>query len=293
MNLTSDRSLGQLLDTSFALYRAHLGLFLLLAAGVVIPVDLIVGGIGLGQLTAGYDESPSAAETLVPSAVSALVTVPLITAMQVRAILAIEQGRTPTAGEAVREGLDVFTPLLVVVVLAGLVTILGFLALIIPGIYLLTHLAVAAQVVAVEGRTGGEALRRSFELVRGNAWWTLGVLLVINLLAGIVGGIATLPAVGLAESSDSALPLLIAAIIVEPFTLSFQALATTVLFFTLVARSTGVGAADGPSGAGPGTAPSQDDAFRAPEAPWQPPGFTDLPPPPRPPAGWEPPRPGS
>lgn len=287
MKLTQDRTFGQLLDASFALYKAHLGLFLLLAAGVVIPVDLIVSGIGLGQLTAGYDSDPSLQEALIPGAVSALVTVPLITAMQVRAILAIEQGKVPTAGEAAREGLEIFAPVLVVVILVGAAAVAGFVALIIPGIYLLTHLAVATQVVAVEGVTGVAAMRRSFALVRGNGWWTLGVVVVVNLLAGIAGGFATLPAVGIAESSDSALPLLIAAIIVEPFTLSFQALATTVLYFTLIARATGVDpAAPGPPATPPG--PGLD----SPEAPWRPPAPTDGSAPSGSPPGWEPPRPG-
>jgi hypothetical protein len=287
VKLVADRTLGQLLDASFALYKQHLRLFLLLAAGVVIPVDLIVSGIGLGQLTAGYDESPALGEALIPGAVSALVTVPLITAMQVRAILAIGEGRTPTAGEAAREGLDIFAPVLLVVLLVGACAVVGFLALIIPGIYLVTHLAVATQIVAVEGTTGVEALRRSFALVKGNAWWVLGVVVVVNLLAGLVGGLATLPAVGIAESSDSSLPLLIAALIVEPFTLSFQALATTVLYFTLIARSTGVGPAVPDAGT-----PAPDPSLRSPESLWQPPAAADEPPPPGPPAGWEPPRPG-
>lgn len=300
MKLVHDRTLGQVLDTSFALYKQHLGLFLLLAAAVVVPVDLIVSGIGLGQLTADYDSSPPLGEALIPGAVSALVTVPLITAMQVRAILALEQGRTPTAGEAAREGLDIFASVLLVVVLVGAAAIVGFLAFIIPGIYLVTHLAVATQVVAVEGVKGPEALRRSFALVRGNAWWVLGVVVVVNLLAAVLGGLATLPAVGIAESADSALPLLIAALIVEPFTLSFQALATTVLYFTLIARSTGVGPAESP-GAPAGPAEGLPTAPPAPSAPgsgslWQPPAPAPEPvderPRPSPPPGWEPPRPG-
>lgn len=292
MKLVQDRSLGQLLDASFALYKEHLRLFLLLAVGVVVPVDLIVSGIGLGQLTAGYDDSPALSEALIPGAVSALVTVPLITAMQVRAILAIEQGRTPTAGEAAREGLDIFAPVLLVVLMVGAAVVLGLFALIVPGIYFITHLAVATQVVAIEGATGADALRRSFALVRGNAWWVLGVIVVVNLLAGVVGGLATLPAVGIAESSDSALPLLIAAVVVEPFTLSFQALATTVLYFTLIARSTGVGPA-APAAAPDAPASTAPPAgLDAPEAPWRPPAPADEPPRPAPPSGWEPPRPG-
>ncbi len=284
MTLIRDRTLGQLLDAAFALYRSHLKLFLLLAAGVVVPVDLIVSGIGLGQLTAGYDATPTLAEALVPAAVSALVTVPLITAMQVRAILAIEQGNKPTARQAVREGLDVFAPVLAVVVMVGLAVFAGFVALIVPGIILLAHLSVSAQAVVVEGHRGTDALRRSWTLVRGNAWWVLGVIVVVNLLAGVLGGLVTLPAASLAESADSAFILLLASMIVEPFTLSFQALATTILFFTLIARAGGAPpmASGGP--AVPDAVTPRDEPVLDDPPDWEPPASA--------PPGWEPPRPG-
>ncbi|WP_372791173.1 hypothetical protein [Paraconexibacter sp.] len=309
MTLIRDRSLGELLDAAFALYRSHLKLFLLLAAGVVVPVDLVVSGIGLGQLTAGYEENPTVAEALLPAAVSAVITVPLITAMQVRAILAIERGEQPTVGQAVREGLDVFAPVLAVVIMVGLAVFAGFLALIVPGIILLAHLSVSAQAVVVENRRGTDALRRSWNLVRGNAWWVLAVIVVINLLAGVLGALVTLPAASAAQSADSALILLIATMIVEPFTLSFQALATTILFFTLLARSesglhasspvarggeerdaigrlagTPAGPADRPGDHEPAADRAADHEPAGPPADWEPPASA--------PPGWEPPRPG-
>lgn len=279
LQLARDRSLSVLLDDAFGLYRRHLGLFVLLAAGVVIPVDLIVSGIGLGQLSSGYDSSPSAGATLVPAAVSALVTVPLITAMNVRAILAIGEGRVPTAGDAAREGLDLFTPVLLAVLMVGAGITLGIFALIVPGVIMAVHWSVVAQVVTIEGARGTAALRRSWQLVKGDAWWVLGVLLVTNVIASLLAGIVTLPAAAAAESADSALILLVASMAAEIFTLSFLAIATTMLFFTLRARKSGIVAAPpGQDGRGP------DPGLERPEAP------TVAPP--APPPGWEPPRAG-
>jgi len=280
VELTRDRSLSVLLDDAFGLYRRHLGLFVLLAAGVVVPVDLIVSGIGLGQLSSGFDRSPSAGATLVPAAVSALVTVPLITAMNVRAILAIADGRVPSAGDAAREGLDLFTPVLLAVLLVGAGVTVGILALIVPGVIMAVHWSVVAQVVTIEGARGTAALRRSWALVKGDAWWVLGVLLVTNIIASLLAGIVTLPAAAAAESADSALILLLATRAAEIFTLSFLAIATTVLFFTLLARKSGI-----PSAAAAGwQAPGADAGLEHPEAPTRPA--------PEPPSGWEPPRPG-
>lgn len=293
VQLDKDRDLSTLLDEAFGLYRRHLGLFVLLAAAVVVPVDLVVSGIGLGQITSDYDADPPLEAALVPAAVSALVTVPLITAMLVHALLAIARGETPTAGSAARDGLDAFTPVLVVVLLAGLIVALGFVAFIVPGIVALVFLSVAVQSVVVEGRRGTDALRRSFELVRGNGWWTFGVLLVTNLLVGVLGAIVAIPGAVLADAADLAIISLATTIVVEIFTLSFQALAVTILFFTLRARQTGPSAPAGwgppgadepitrPHGDGPGRGPSP--AAQSPSPPASPP--------PEGPRGWEPPRP--
>lgn len=296
--LARDRSLGELLDEAFGLYRRHLLLFVLLAAGVVVPVDLIVSGIGLGQLTSGYDSSPDVGTQLVPAVVSALVTVPLITAMNVRAVVAIADGHPPSPGQAAREGLDLFTPVLVAVLLASAGIMLGILALIVPGIILAVHWSVVAQVVTVEGERGPAALRRSWDLVRGDAWWVLGVLLVTNIIASLLAGIVTLPAAAGAESADSALIMLLATMVAEIFTLSFLAIAMTLLFFTLRARKAGIARevpAPWSSPAGPSgeDRPSGDPGLAHPERvpPVTPPA--DLPAPPAPPAGWEPPRPGA
>jgi hypothetical protein len=274
--LGRDRSLSVLLDDAFGLYRSHLGLFVLLAAGVVIPVDLIVSGIGLGQLSSGYESSPSTAAQLLPAAVSTLVTVPLITAMNVRAILAIADGRVPSAAVAAREGLDVFAAVLAAVVLVGLGVSLGILMLVVPGIIFAIHWSVVAQVITIEGVGGTAALRRSWELVKGDGWWVLGVLLVTNLIAALLAGIVTLPASAAAEEADSALIGLLATMAAEIFTLSFLAIATTILFFTLRARKQGVGTAP-PPGAQP---PPADPGLGRPEAPAPAP------------SGWEPPRAG-
>jgi len=45
------RDLGRILDEAFALLRVYAGTLLPIALGVVVPVNLVVAGFGLGQLT--------------------------------------------------------------------------------------------------------------------------------------------------------------------------------------------------------------------------------------------------
>src|SRR5947208_4379215 len=69
----------------------------------------------------------------------------------------------------------------------------GFVLVILPGIYLLVSLAVAFPVLMLEGKRGFPAVSRSLELVQGRWWVTFGRLIVAYLIAGfwtaIVGAI--------------------------------------------------------------------------------------------------------
>jgi hypothetical protein len=74
-------------------------------------------------------------------------------------------------------------------VLAGLAIGIGFILLIVPGLYLITIWSVIIPAVVLEKRGVMESFGRSRELVRGYGWTVFGVILVtfvIELVAGIV-----------------------------------------------------------------------------------------------------------
>ncbi len=54
LDLGRPRDVGDLFRDSLRLYARHFGLFLLLAGAVVAPVQLVVSGIGLEELTSAY-----------------------------------------------------------------------------------------------------------------------------------------------------------------------------------------------------------------------------------------------
>jgi hypothetical protein len=313
------RPLGALISDAATLLRDHLGLFALLAAAVVVPVELLLSGIGMGQLYSGYDESPPLGGTGLLALVGALVTTPLITAMFVTVVLDLAAGREPDPRRAARVALDVFAPLLLVVVLAFAGIVLGFLALIIPGIILALRWTVSAQAVVVEGKRGREALARSWELTKGRALFVFGVLLVSGILTALAGGLVSIPADALAESADLGIIVLLATMLVNVFSFAYTALVATLLYVTLRAERGEplVPGREGTRASGEGLggqrAPGSSDerdAFGNPvaaPAPWSPPGApAERSPAPgtgsgddaerRPgsvaPPGWEPPRPG-
>jgi hypothetical protein len=271
LDLGRSRELGEIVRDALHVYRRFFGVFAVLALAVVAPVELIVEGIGLGQLTSGYDATPSTEENAISAAVLFFVITPLLTAMTATAVVEIGEGRKPDARSAIQAGLDVFTPLLGVLVLVFLGVLFGILLLVLPGIYLAVRWFVAPQTVIIEGRHGPEALQRSAELVRGSWWRVLGVVIVLNVVAGLFGLLIQSPFAAIADSVDSGAIALVGTILGNAVTLSFVALAGTLLYFDLRARKGGgpVGVPVAPS------VPVDDPTLERPELPG---GFT----PPRP-----------
>jgi hypothetical protein len=80
-------------------------------------------------------------------------------------------------------------PIFVISLLVGIFVVLGFIILIIPGIFLAICLCVA--VPAYVGQPGigiWGAIQKSFELTDGNRWWLLLIGIVIFVAAMIIGG---------------------------------------------------------------------------------------------------------
>lgn len=75
---------------------------------------------------------------------------------------------------------------------SGFIMGIGFLLLIVPGLYLLGRLCVVTPVVVAEGqRNPIAAVSRSFELTRGNGWALFGLIILVALTASIVAGVVS------------------------------------------------------------------------------------------------------
>ena len=89
-------------------------------------------------------------------------------------------------GAAIADGLRYFFPLLIVGILAGLGTGLGFLIFVIPGIMLAVRWVVSAPIVVVEKEGPTSALGRAAELTKGNRWAIFGLILLYVALSWVV-----------------------------------------------------------------------------------------------------------
>jgi hypothetical protein len=236
LDLAHPRDLGKLLGDGLGLYRRHLAVFLALAASVVLPVEVIVFGLGLEQLASEYDSSPPVEEQLVAFGVTYLVITPLITAMTVNAVIAAAEGRRPRARESIMAGLDAFAPVFFAVVLAGAGIALGLLLLVVPGLYAGVRWYFVPQCVVVEERRGATALRASWELVAGSWWRVFGIVLLTSLIVLIPVAVIQLPFQAAASRADASALTLAGSVIADTVATPYVALVATLLYFDLRAR---------------------------------------------------------
>jgi hypothetical protein len=235
VDLNRPRDLNALLSESVALYRRHFWMFLAIGVVVVVPVYAVVFGIGLGQFSGGYDASPPSAAAPVPIIVQVLVVDPLVAVMVLHAVRDLGAGQRPHAGRSIQAGLDVFAAVFWPVLIAFVCEVGTVVTVIIP-LVLLVRLYFVPQLVLAEGQRGVEALRASWELTRGFAWRTAGLIVVARILFALAGALLATPIAILAKAVDSQAVSLAATAAGETLVAAPLGIFAALLYFDLRSR---------------------------------------------------------
>jgi hypothetical protein len=212
---------GDPIGEGWAIYKRfwrHLLPIALVVLVVISLVTLILRGAGaLGALGAG---------------VVAIVGIYLVQAALVEAVADVRDGRADlTLTETLASVLPRLGSILVASLAAGIAIAIGFVLIIIPGLYLLTIWSMIIPVLVLEQVGAFDSFGRSRALVRGYGWTVFGVILItflINIAAHIV--VAVLVS-GLSDSVSSYLTSVIADTLVTPFV----AAVLTAMYFRLKA----------------------------------------------------------
>jgi len=236
LDLAKPRELSELLNDALRIYARNFAKVFAISAAIVVPVQLIVAGIGLEELTAGYREDATTAEMLIPTIVSFLVVAPLIAAATIAVLQALSNGAPPRFRQSVQLALDVFPALFAAVLLAGAAVAFGLALLIVPGVYVAVRLLFVPQTVVLDEARGTDALRASWSLTDGFWWRTFGVILLANVIAFLPGLLIVTPLEVLAESANRQAISLAGMILTETLTAPFVALVSTLLFYDLRSR---------------------------------------------------------
>jgi hypothetical protein len=196
-------------------------------ASVLMPaaaVVFVVSGIFSALLAA----TGSVAGLLLALVVS-LVAGTLFTGMVVELVADVQDGRRDLSpSQLLRAAGPVIGQLILVGIVAGIVIVVGFFLLIVPGLILITIWSVFAPVIVLERPPGLSALSRSRELVRGNGWQVFGVILV--LFIGVVVVSAVIEAA--ADSAGTGVGIVVR-VVVGVLTAPLTALAAAVMYFEL------------------------------------------------------------
>ena len=248
MNAGTPQSAWRLIVEAFGLYRRYPLLFLVLAAGVIVPYELLLlAASGEGP----FDEPANATIASILTLGDWVLVTPLVSALHVHAVADARTGKIPELGSVTWRGLRALPVVAAASVMSGLGIVVGFALLIVPGIYLTLRWLIVAQAAAVEREKGWlGALRRSHELVSDH----YGHVIVFAL---VVGFISTVPLylLGLVFDDTTVVSFLVA-VVVQVLCISFAALTTALLYFDLRTRKELALAAD--QGAG-GDAGSRQD----------------------------------
>ena len=117
-------------------------------------------------------------------------------------------------------------------ILLGLAIAIGFLLLIVPGLFLLTIWIAVIPAIVLEDRDIGEAFGRSRELVRGNGWNVFGVIILTFLILIGVGILIGLVLAPLEDWLGSLIQQIVGNTIITPFVVAVW----TLVYYRLKGR---------------------------------------------------------
>lgn len=237
------RSAHQLVRAAFELYRRYPLLFLVLAAGVIVPYEAIVlAATGAGPFAHG---SLSFGAGSLLTLIGLALIGPLVSALHAHAVSEVAEGREPRLAPVARRGLRVLPVVAAAEIIAWLGIALGFLAFLVPGVILWLRWYVVAQAAAIEHDGWLPALRRSRQLTAGH----YRHLVVFAIYVAVVTSVPTV-LVGFAFGhKTTTVASFLVGVTLQVFTWSLGALAAALMYFDLRVRlaSTAAQGGDAPA----------------------------------------------
>ena len=219
-------TVGGVLGEAWNLYKRFLARFFLTALIVFAVLDLI-------SALADQAASDTWSSALLWGLVAALVSVVGYFWVQAALVETVHDVRDGRADRTIGETYRAVQPQLPSVVIAGILAAIGitigFVLLIVPGLFLLTIWSMVIPVIVLERRSTGEAFTRSREVVRGHGWSVFGLVIVTFLIVAIASGVIRAVFAPLPDFLDAWLGGLVA----HSVTVPFAAAALTTAYFAL------------------------------------------------------------
>ena len=171
-------TVGSMLSLTFKIFSLHFVQLSLIGMVAFLPLALMTA-----STAALAPNNPSLVLGITFTGLLVLlITFPAGYAATLNAVFQAAQGRPIDVGQCLATGFRKLPRTIGVMFIASLLTMLGFIALIVPGIIAYLAFFLSVPVVAVEDVTVGGALSRSSELIKGFRGMAFGTIFVIWLI---------------------------------------------------------------------------------------------------------------
>jgi hypothetical protein len=246
------RGIGDILTTAFELYRANAAKLITIVAIVVVPLTLLISILTVSlqnnveevanSLQVNTETGQISATTTSGTSFGNFILLGLLTALLAAVIQQLLTGAITkgAAGSLLGRPVDVKASysyalsrlwgLIGLAILVGLAVGVGFVLLIVPGVIILVFLAVSTPSFVIERLGVTASMPRSWNLVRGSWWHTLGVIavtyVIIWVVSAIFGAIGGSTFIGVWITSAAA----------QIITAPFMALVSVVMYVDLRSR---------------------------------------------------------
>jgi hypothetical protein len=248
------RGIGEILDSAVSLYRARFTKLTLVAAAVVVPVQVLSALVLLsaqpdrfslnvtGTVTPQYDTKSLAVQlaAVIVVALVGVLSTALIVGVSTRIVADAYIGRSSETRDAVKAVRPRVFALVGTSLLILLCDGIGLAFCFVGVLFPLTLFAVALPVLILEGVGVSAALGRSIALTKAHAMHVLGLVLTAQLLAAVVNGALAAGVNLLLRTGGSTAAVVvgqsIANTIAGILTTPFVATAIVVLYFDLRIR---------------------------------------------------------
>jgi hypothetical protein len=200
-------TVGEILSAAFDLYRRQAGALWTIVAVVVIPAQALIVIVERLILSGGRSEAINGTIYTTDSTGLLAIVVIVVTFLSVivtigalsKCLLDAYTGHPTGWRHSLQFAADRVGPLAWLSIISGVLLAIGYVLLIIPGIFLTVSWIAAVPVLMFEGTSPFASLRRSYDLVQGRWWATFGVLVLVLIaligitivLGALLGGVST------------------------------------------------------------------------------------------------------
>lgn len=185
-------TVGQLLKQSWETYKSRFKTLLLVSlvgVGVTFVVSLIFGGSMMFGQTETYTIGSAAPSLDINWALVIIMGIIIIIVaflQQAALVHAVSSPTDPGVGASYSIGWKKFLPFLWTGVFGGILTAIGLVLLIVPGIIIAVWFSMTSFIVMMEGKNGWSALAASKDYVKGRWTKVFVYLLVMAVLALVI-----------------------------------------------------------------------------------------------------------